>query len=70
MRPIINKVEDLEEYYSPHQRESLATGNTFTEEMAYQYHDNKEKGKNLTIIGGVIAIMGLLLSLFSSISHF
>ncbi len=57
------QVEDLDEYYSP-QRESMATGNTFTEEMAYQYHDNKEKGKNLTIIGGAIAIMGLLLSLF------
>ncbi len=59
------QVENLEEYYSPQQRdapqrESMATGNTFTEEMAYQYHDNKEKGKNLTIIGGVIAIMGLI----------
>jgi hypothetical protein len=57
-------VEDLDEYYSSLQRESIATGNTFTEEMAYQYHDNYEKGKNLKIIGMTVAIVGFLLTLF------
>ena len=58
------QVEDLEEYYSPHERESIATGNTFTEEMAHQYYDNNEKGKNFKIIGMVVTILGFLLTLF------
>jgi hypothetical protein len=57
-------VENLDEYYSSPQRESIATGNTFTEEMAHQYHDNYEKGKNLKIIGMTVAIVGFLLTLF------
>ncbi|PKL66713.1 MAG: nuclease [Methanobacteriales archaeon HGW-Methanobacteriales-1] len=59
------QVEDLEEYYSPHhQRESIATGNTFTEDMSNQYYENKDKGRNFQIIGGFISILGFLLTLF------
>ncbi|MDP3035698.1 MAG: nuclease-related domain-containing protein [Methanobacteriaceae archaeon] len=58
------QVEDLEEYYSPHQRESIATGNTFTEDMSNQYYENKDKGRNFQIIGGFVSILGFLLTLF------
>lgn len=57
------QVKNLEEYYNP-QRKSFSNGNTFTEEMAHQYQDNNEKGKNLKIIGIVVAILGFLLTLF------
>lgn len=63
-------VEELSEYYDVDEgvRESISTGNTFTEEMAEEYYSNKETG-SMMIIGGVIAIfaglfLGLLVSAF------
>ncbi len=57
------QVEDLEEYYSPPQRECITAVNTSTEEITHQF-DNSEKGKNLKIIGMAVAILGFLLTLF------
>ncbi|MCK9151378.1 hypothetical protein [Methanobacterium alcaliphilum] len=66
-RPLI-KVNELSEFYGPEVlRESISTGNTYTEERAFDYYENQNKGKNLKIIGILLIISGLALIFFNLI---